>query len=190
MYKTSTASFNTVNMPRDPNETQAWLVGSGIASLAAAVYLIRDAKMMATNIHILDVHDGTGGGIRSCGNAEHGYVLYAGSLPYFHDKCVDELLSLVPSAKAANKTILGTIYDFEREEVPKPPEHAATRILRQGDKGLEKVEANQLHIGCQQRLELIKIMLQSERSLGSQSIEAFFDKSFFKSNFWILWSTT
>jgi oleate hydratase len=136
-------------MPRNPKESHAWLIGSGIASLAAAVYLIRDAKMTAINIHILDVHARTGGRIKSCGNAEYGYVLYAGSLPYFHDRCVDELLSLVLNSKAANKTILGTIYDFEREEIPKPPEHAATRIIRQGDKGLEKVAANQLHIRFQ-----------------------------------------
>lgn len=177
------------HMPRDPSETRAWLIGGGIASLAAAVYLIKDAKVTATNIHILDMHARSGGGIRSRGNAEYGYTLYAGSLPYVHEKCVNELLSLVPSSEIANETVLGTIYDFEREEIPQPPEHRATRLLKQGDKGLEKVTENQ-RLSLQLRLKLIRIMLQGERSLGSQSIEAIFDESFFKSNFWILWSTT
>jgi oleate hydratase len=66
---------------RDPNDTQAWLIGSGIASLAAAVHLIRDPLLPAQIIHILDRHTATGGGIKSSGNAEKGYVLHTGCLP-------------------------------------------------------------------------------------------------------------
>jgi oleate hydratase len=52
---------DTVSTVRDPESTQAWLVGSGIASLAAAVHLIRDARVPGGNIHILDRHAQTGG---------------------------------------------------------------------------------------------------------------------------------
>jgi oleate hydratase len=177
-------------MHRNPESTHAWLVGSGIASLAAAVHLIKDAKLPASNVHILDVHTGTGGGIKSCGNAENGYVLYTGCLPYFHDKCVEELLSLVPSARAPDKSILDTIRDVERDEVPQPQGTATTRILKLGDSGLEKVDACHFHIGSQQRLELLKIMLESERALSGRRIQEFFDDTFFGSKFWTLWSTT
>jgi oleate hydratase len=182
--------LNYFSMRRDPGSTHAWLVGSGIASLAAAVHLIKEAKVPASNVHILDVHTGTGGGIKSCGNAEDGYVLYTGCLPYFHDKCMEELLSLVPSPKAPDKSILDIIRDFERDEVPQPQETATTRILERGDLGLEKFDAGHLHIGSQQRLELLKIMLESEKALGRRRIEEFFDDTFFGSNFWTLWSTT
>jgi oleate hydratase len=104
-------------MRRDPGSTQAWLIGSGVASLAAAVHLINDAKVPAANIHIFDVHTGAGGGIKSCGNAENGFVLYTRCLPYFH-KCVEDLLSLVPSPKAPGKSIMDTIRDLERDELP------------------------------------------------------------------------
>jgi oleate hydratase len=176
-------------MHRNPESTHAWLVGSGIASLAAAVHLIKDGKLRASNVHILDVHMGTGGGIKHYGNAENGYVL-TGCLPYFHDKCVEELLSLVPSAKAPDKSILDTIRDLERDEAPQPQATATTRILKRGDSGLEKVDAGHLHIGSQERLELLKIMLESERALGGRQIQEFFDDKFFGSNFWTLWSTT
>ena len=40
--------------PLDPMTSQAWLVGGGIASMTAAVFLIRDAGMPPQNIHILE----------------------------------------------------------------------------------------------------------------------------------------
>lgn len=177
-------------MHRNPESTHAWLVGGGIASLAAAVHLIKDAKVPASNVHILDVHTGSGGGIKSCGNAEDGYVLYTGCLPYFHDKCVEELLSHVPSERAPGKSILDTVRDLERDEVPRPQGATTTRILKRGQSGPEKVDAQHLHIGSQQRLELLKIMMESERALGNRCIADFFDDTFFGSNFWTLWSTT
>jgi oleate hydratase len=174
-------------MYRDPEYTHAWLVGSGIASLAAAVHLIQDAMVPARNIHILDVHRGTGGGIKSCGTPENGYVLYSGCLPYFQDKCMEDLLSLVPSANAPDMSILDTIRDFERNEVPSS---ATTRILRRGDSGPEKVDACHLDIGFQQRLQLLRIILERENSLRGRRIQEFFDETFVESNFWSLWSTT
>ena len=40
---------------------KAHLVGGGIASLAAAVHLIRDAGMLGANIHIYEARDRLGG---------------------------------------------------------------------------------------------------------------------------------
>ena len=37
-----------------PADSRVYLVGSGIASLASAVYLIQDVGMPAANIHILE----------------------------------------------------------------------------------------------------------------------------------------
>jgi oleate hydratase len=52
--------------------------------------------------------------------------------------------------------------------------------------GLEKVDSSHLHIGAQQLLELLNIMLESERALGERRIQEFFDDAFFRSNFWTL----
>ncbi|KFY67392.1 hypothetical protein V496_01583 [Pseudogymnoascus sp. VKM F-4515 (FW-2607)] len=177
-------------MYRNPESTQAWLIGSGIASLTAAVHLIKDAKVPASNVHILGAHAATGGGIKTCGNAEDGYVIYAGCLPYFLGGCVEELVSLIPSPTAPGKSILDSMRDFERNDVTQPQKNATTHILKQGDLGPEKVDACHLHVGYQQRMELIKIMLESESALGGRRIQEFFDDNFFKSNFWILWSTS
>ncbi|KFY04282.1 hypothetical protein V491_09404 [Pseudogymnoascus sp. VKM F-3775] len=177
-------------MHRDPESTQAWLIGSGIASLAAAVHLIKDAKVPASNIHILGAHAATGGGIKTCGNAEDGYVIYAGCLPYFLGECVEELVSHIPSPKAPDKSILDSMKDFEQNEIPQSQRVAMTHILKRGGQGPEKVDAGHLHVGYQQRMELIKIMLEPESALSGRRIEEFFDVNFFGSNFWTLWSTS
>ncbi|OKO94685.1 Oleate hydratase [Penicillium subrubescens] len=181
---------DTVSSVRDPESTQAWLVGSGIASLAAAVHLIRDARLPGRNIHILDRHAETGGGITSAGNAENGYILYPGSLPYFHDECVDNLLSLVPSASGSDKSLLDTIRDFQLSETPPPGSIAKTRFLRNKGGKCERSEANHLSIGPYNRLQLMKVLLEGESLLGRYRIQDFFGDEFFGTDFWALWSTT
>ncbi|KAF9883251.1 hypothetical protein FE257_003807 [Aspergillus nanangensis] len=172
---------------RDPQNTQAWLIGSGIASLSAAVHLIHDGKVPANNIHLLDVHPGTGGAIKSCGDAENGYFLYSGGcLPYFHDRCVEELLSLVPSTENPDKSLLDGIRE---DEISNPPQKAAvTRLLKQENDGPHRVESESLQIGFRFRFDLIKIMLDSEKDLSGR-IEEHLSKEFFDTTFWTLWST-
>ncbi len=40
--------------PEGVDNKTAWLVGSGLASLSAACFLIRDGQMKGENIHILE----------------------------------------------------------------------------------------------------------------------------------------
>jgi oleate hydratase len=173
---------------RNPDNTHAWLIGSGIASLSAAVHLIREARVPPSNIHIVDVHPSTGGGIRSCGNAENGYMLYTGCLPYFHDRCVEDFLSLVPSKQDPKASLLESIKDYD--VLNRPQRTAITRLVKQGHNGPQRVDAGDLQIGPRYRMELIKVMLESEKTLGAARIDEFFDEQFFKTNFWSLWSTT
>lgn len=69
---------------RQLNHIQAWLIGSGIASISAAVHLIKDAKVSGTNIHILDLHSGFGGGMNPSGDAQNGYFLPFECRPHLH----------------------------------------------------------------------------------------------------------
>jgi oleate hydratase len=175
---------------RDPETTQAWLIGSGIASLAAAVHLIREAGLPGCNIHILDRHAKTGGGITSSGDSNKGYILYPGSLPYFHDESIENLLSLVPSARGLNKSLWNTIRDLELSEDSLPGRTAQTRFLRNKEGKCERSDATHLSIGPYNRLQLMKVLVENENILGSHRIQDFFREEFFGTDFWVLWSTT
>lgn len=180
----------TLSSLRDPGSTQVWLVGSGIASLAAAVHLIKDARVPGCNIHILDRHEKTGGGIASSGDSKKGFILHPGCLPYFHDECVENMLSLVPSDRGSEKSLLDTIRDFELSETPPPGSTAKTRFLRNRGEKCERSEANHLSIGLHNRSQLIKVLLEGENTLGRHRIQDFFGDDFFGTDFWALWSTT
>jgi oleate hydratase len=178
------------SLARDPGSTKAYLVGSGIASLAAAVHLIHDAGLPGCNINILNHHGETGGGIRSSGDANHGFILHPGCLPYFNDESVENLLSLVPSARLSNKSLLDAIGDFELGERFLLGRRAQTRFLRNKEGRCERSSATHLSIGPYNRLQLFKVLVESENLLGHDQIQHFFGNDFFDTDFWALWSTT
>ena len=52
----SSGNYEAFARPRKPEGVErksAWLVGSGLASLAAACFLVRDGQMKGETIHIL-----------------------------------------------------------------------------------------------------------------------------------------
>ncbi|KAJ6103907.1 hypothetical protein N7486_004129 [Penicillium sp. IBT 16267x] len=173
---------------RDPKDVQAWLIGSGVASLAAAVHLIKQAKVPARQVHILDVHHSSGGAMKTSGNWQDGYTLHTGAQPYFHEDCVKNLLTLVPSPANPSKTSWEDIK--EHECYSKPINKAHTRAIRQTEDGLRKVDMHHLRIGAKLRMDLIRFILDGEKSFDSKRIQDVFEEKFFQSELWTLWSTT
>jgi len=173
---------------RDPQDVQAWLIGSGIASLAAAVHLVKQANVPARQVHILDVHKGSGGAMEEVsGNSNDGYILHTGAQPYFHEDCVEELLAMVPSSDNPKKTVWETILDYEL--YGEPGNKAKTRVIRPSGE-TAKVDAHRMQIGAKLRMDLIVFLLDRERASDSKRISDVFDGSFFQTEFWSLWSTT
>ena len=66
--------MNTLGMAK------AYLVGGGIASLSAAVLLIRDGGFRGANIRILEELDVAGGALDGSGDALNGYVTRGGRM--------------------------------------------------------------------------------------------------------------
>ena len=54
-------AFARPEKPEGVDDKHAYLVGSGLASLAAACFLVRDAQMPGDHIHILESMDIAGG---------------------------------------------------------------------------------------------------------------------------------
>ncbi|MCG2123591.1 oleate hydratase, partial [Staphylococcus epidermidis] len=62
MYYTNSnyEAFARPKKPENVDKKSAYLIGSGLASLAAACFLIRDGQMKGENIHILEELDISG----------------------------------------------------------------------------------------------------------------------------------
>ncbi|KAI9371089.1 oleate hydratase [Aspergillus egyptiacus] len=173
---------------RDSKNIEAWLVGGGISSLTAAMHLIKDGKMPAGNIHILDASPGSGGGMKTHGDAMDGYSLPVDDNPHFHGECVERLLSLIPSPKDSSKSVMDTI--LEREKKEPETQTAQARAIKQGAAGAEVFHYHGFQIGMKHRMALVSLMLANETGMGRKRIEDMFEKSFFDTSFWMLWSTT
>ena len=86
----------------DPKNSQIYLIGGGIASLASAVYLIKDAKVPGQNIHILEQDELLGGALDGTGDPDKGFIIRGGRMHEEHFVCYWDLLSNIPSYEDPN----------------------------------------------------------------------------------------
>lgn len=172
---------------RDPQAVRCWLVGGGIGCLAAAVHLM-EVGVPGTHIHFIEGSSQSNQSVATFGNADDGYTIHAGLQPYFHDPCVEDLLRLVPDPSNLERSLNEIVKDDARRASQIPT--ASTRLLVQGKSGPERSDTERLHMRLQDRLDLAKMMIDSEENLGDKSIRQVLDTEFFASKFWILWSTT
>ncbi|WP_032605013.1 oleate hydratase, partial [Staphylococcus epidermidis] len=75
MYYTNSnyEAFARPKKPENVDKKSAYLIGSGLASLAAACFLIRDGQMKGKNIHILEELDISGGSLDGINMEHHGF---------------------------------------------------------------------------------------------------------------------
>src|SRR5581483_8375566 len=65
---------------REKGRMTAYLVGGGIASLSAAVFLIRDAEIAGPDVHILEELPRLGGALDGAGDPMDGFVARGGRM--------------------------------------------------------------------------------------------------------------
>lgn len=174
---------------QEQDHTHAWLIGGGIASLAAAVFLITDAELPASRIHVFEVHSRPGGAITSFGDADTGYVVREGRELSTSDVCTERFLSLVPSTADADKTLWDQIKDDLYRDEYRGREKSSACILIEGATGPEMLDLRTLGLGVRDRLEVIRVMLDAEDTFEGKRISDVFQVRFFFTKFWAIWST-
>lgn len=168
---------------QQPTRGRAYLVGGGIASLAAAAYLIQDGGLPGEDITVLESSARTGGALDGAGSPETGYVIRGGRM--LNDEAYAatyDLLSRIPSLPDPAETLLDDLREFNAEVKG----HSLSRLVRAG----KKLDASDMGLGAKDRLALVELMAVSEDSLGAKRIADYFQPSFFTTNFWYMWATT
>ncbi len=163
------------------DSTAVYLVGGGIASLAAAAFLIRDGNILGKNITILEESPKIGGSLDAAGNPKNGYIMRGGRMFESKYACTFDLFSSIPTLDESN-TVTQEI--FQWNETIKTS--SKSRLFRDG----HRVCAPQFGLTKRHILALERIALEPEETLGRSSISDQFDPSFFETDFWTMWCTT
>lgn len=158
------------------------LIGGGIASLSAAVFLIRDAGMSGKDITIYEQSDRFGGSLDGGGSPENGYSTRGGRMFEPNFVCTFDLLASIPSLDAPDRTVKDDIDAFNLEVVGS----SRCRLVRKG----EKADASSFGFAARDLLDLTWLLMRPEGFLANATIEDCFNVGFFQTNFWITWSTT
>lgn len=171
-------------------ESHVWMVGGGIATMAAAVFLIRDAGVPGKNIHFLEQLDVEGGSLDGARSPipkqqrHAAYVTRGGRmLEEEAYQCLWNLLGTIPSLDAPSKTVLEETREFHRVM----PTNAKARIVN-ADHTI--ADAADLQFSARDRFDLMRLLALPERVIGARRIDDFFSPEFFKSHFWTMWRTT
>jgi oleate hydratase len=171
----------TTDKRQDYKNSKVYLIGSGIAGLASAIYLEKDAGVPGENIHILEKDFIAGGATDGAGDKDKGFVVRGGRMHEMHYECYWELLSHIPSLEDPNTSVRDESYEFNQRFVS----NGQARLLKKG----KKLDVSSYGLSFKQQADFIKLSYVSEKSLDDKRIEDWFDQDFFESNFWYIWSS-
>ncbi len=171
-------------MPREnanPSAPRVYLVGSGIASLAAAVFMIRDGDIPGHRITILEELKQIGGSLDGSGSAETGYVLRGGRMLESKYVCTFELFASIPTLDGKWTVTQETFAWNETIQTS-----SKSRLVRDG----EREDAPEFGLSEAHILTIERLAIEPEGMLGRSRIADEFDAAFFKTNFWFMWCST
>lgn len=175
------AAFSKARKPMDVAERKAYIVGSGLAGLSAAVFLIRDGQMPGENITIFEELPLPGGGCDGIKDERLGYIIRGGREMENHFECLWDLYRSIPSLKNPGQSVLDEFYYLNMDD----PSSSPVRVTFEQGK-----DAHTLHkftLSDAAALEMSKLVMTPERDLQDKKITDVFSKDFFESNFWLFW---
>ena len=166
--------------PKNIQNKRAYLIGSGIASLAAAHYLIKDGHMKGKQITIFEQDGISGGAMDGAGDPKNGFVARGGREMEEHYECLWDLFGDIPSIEEEGRTVL----DEFKELNDRDPNFSNVRVI--SNRG-EKHRNTTLGLHDKNIKEILKLFLTKEEDLGALSVEEYFDASFFQTDMWLYW---
>ena len=160
---------------------KAYLVGGGVASMAAAVIMIRDGDLLGHNITIIEQLDKLGGSLDGSGSPDAGYVLRGGRMFESKYLCTYDLFASIPTLDHS-RTVTDEILSWN-ETIHTS---SKSRLVRNGRRQTApKFGLSERHI-----LTIERLVLEPESLLGRSRIADQFDPAFFETDFWFMWCTT
>ena len=176
-------AFARPKKPEGVDDKNAYIVGSGLAALAAACFLVRDGQMPGSHIHILEAMDVAGGACDGIFDPTRGYVMRGGREMENHFECLWDLFRSIPSLEVEGASVLDEYYWLNKED----PNYSLCRATEnRGEDAHTDGKFNLSQKGC---MEIMKLFMTKDEDLYDKTIEDVFDEEVFDSTFWLYWRT-
>ena len=176
-------AFARPKKPADVDNKHAYIIGTGLAALSAACYLVRDGQMPGENIHILEKDPVPGGACDGLDIPGLGYVMRGGREMDNHFEVMWDLFRSIPSIETEGVSVLDEYYWLNKED----PNYSLCRATKNlgKDAGLK----GKFGLSDKASMEIMKLFVTPDEDLYDKPITDFFDDEVLNSNFWLYWRT-
>lgn len=182
----SSGNYEAFVRPRKPegaDRKTAWFVGSGLAGLAGAAFLIRDGGVAGERITILEELDVPGGALDGLDVPEKGFVIRGGREMEEHFECLWDLYRSIPSLEIEDASVLDEFYRLNKDD----PNFSLQRATQ--NQGEDVPDKALLTLGDRAQKDLLSVFLATRKEMENKRINEVFGDDFLKSNFWLYWRT-
>ena len=176
-------AFARPQKPQGIDEKSAYLIGSGLAALAAACYLVRDGQMAGERIHILEKDPIPGGACDGYQYTDIGYVMRGGREMDNHFECMWDLFRSIPSIETEGVSVLDEYYWLNKAD----PNYSLCRATEK--QGQDAHTDKKFGLSDKGAMEIMKLFFTPDEELYNKRIDEIFDHEVLDSNFWLYWRT-
>ncbi len=185
MYYAS-GNYEAFARPRKPegvDRKSAYIIGSGLAALSAACFLVRDGQMKGEHVHILEKDPIPGGACDGYKYENVGYVMRGGREMDNHFECMWDLFRSIPSIETEGVSVLDEYYWLNKED----PNFSLCRATV--NRGEDAHTDGKFAISDKGAMEIMKLFFTPDEELEDKRITDVFDEEVLNSNFWLYWRT-
>lgn len=176
-------AFARPEKPEGVDKKSAYIIGTGLAGLSAAFYLVRDGQMKGEHIHLLEKLDLAGGSCDGRKDVTKGFYMRGGREMDNHFECMWDMFRSVPSIETPNVSVLDEYYWLNKHD----PNYSLCRATI--NCGEDAHTDKMFKLDKKSALALSKLFITPEKELENKKISDVLPDSFWETNFWLYWQT-
>ena len=176
-------AFARPEKPEGVDKKSAYIIGTGLAGLSAAFYLVRDGQMKGEHIHLLEKLDLAGGSCDGRKDVTKGFYMRGGREMDNHFECMWDMFRSVPSIETPNVSVLDEYYWLNKHD----PNYSLCRATI--NCGEDAHTDKMFKLDKKSALALSKLFITPEKDLENKKISDVLPDSFWETNFWLYWQT-
>ena len=176
-------AFAHPEKPKDADKKSAYIIGTGLAGLSAAFYLVRDGQVKGERIHLLEKLELAGGSCDGRRDITKGFYMRGGREMDNHFEVMWDMFRDVPSIENPEVSVLDEYYWLNKHD----PNYSLCRATV--DCGKDAHTDKKFALDKESALALSKLFMTPEEALEDKKISDVLPDSFLNTNFWLYWQT-